>query len=85
VMDNGDNVAGQSAGLGAWITTNKDLGTGGTATGFNTGTKLVAAQVAGGERGLTWTMIRTQISNVYKLGGNPSVLMSVPDVTKSLA
>lgn len=84
VLDNGDNVAGQSAGLAAWITTNKDLGAGGTATGFNTGTKLVAAQVAGAERGLTWTMIATQIQNVYVLGGNPTVLMSVPGVTKGL-
>lgn len=84
VQDNGDNVAGQSATLGSMITTNKNLGAGGTATGFNTGTKLYAAQVAGEERGLTWTMIRNQIAAVYKLGGNPTVLMSVPDVTKNI-
>lgn len=84
VQDNGDNVAGQSAGAAAWITTNKDLGVGGAVPGFQTGTKLVTAQTAGAERGLTWTMISNQIEAVYTLGGNPSVLMSVPGVTKRL-
>lgn len=82
VLDDGDTVAGQSAGAAAWITTNKDLGSGGTATGFNSGTKLVAAQLAGAERGLTMTMVTTQIENVYKLGGETTILMSVPGVTK---
>lgn len=85
VQDNGDNVAGQSATLGSWITTNKNLGAGGAVPGFQTGTKLVSAQVAGEERGLTFTMIRNQIEAVYVLGGNPTVLMSVPGVTKRLA
>jgi hypothetical protein len=53
--------------------------------GFQTGTKLVTAQTAGAERGLTFSMIRTQIENVYTLGGNPTVLTSVPGVTKRLA
>lgn len=84
VQDDGDAIAGQSAGAAAWITTNKDLGAGGAVPGFQTGTKLVTAQTAGGERAMTWAMISTQIENVYKLGGNPSVLMSVPGVTKRL-
>ncbi len=84
VQDNGDDTAGQSAGAAAWITTNKDLGAAGAVPGFQTGTKLVTAQTAGGERALTWEMVATQIENVYKLGGNPSVLMSVPGVTKRL-
>lgn len=84
VQDNGDNVAGQTAGMAAWLATNKDLGAGGAVTGFNTGTKLVAAQVAGEERQLTWEMVATQIQNVYVLGGNPSILMSVPGVTKAI-
>lgn len=85
VQDNGDNVAGQSAGAAAWITTNKNLGAGGAVPGFQTGTKLVTAQTAGEERGLTWTMISDLIEAVYVLGGNPSVIMSVPGVTKRLA
>jgi hypothetical protein len=82
VLDDGDTIAGQSAGAAAWITTNKNLGAGGTATGFNTGTKLVAAQLAGAERGLTMTMVTDQIQNVYVLGGETTILMSVPGVTK---
>lgn len=85
VQDNGDNVAGQTAGAAAWITTNKNLGAGGAVPGFQTGTKLVTAQTAGEERGLTWTMISDLIEAVYVLGGNPTVIMSVPGVTKRLA
>jgi hypothetical protein len=85
VADDNNATAGQSAGAAAWITTNKDLGTGGAVPGFQSGTKLVTAQTAGGERALTWAMIRAQIENVYTLGGNPTVLMSVPGVTKRLA
>lgn len=85
VQDDGATIAGQSATLGAWITTNKDLGAGGAVPGFQTGTKLVTAQTAGAERALTFAMIRTQIENVYTLGGNPTVLTSVPGVTKRLA
>lgn len=85
VQDDNNVTPGQSAGAAAWITTNKDLGVGGAVPGFQTGTKLVTAQTAGAERGLTWSMISTQIENVYTLGGNPTVLMSVPGVTKRLA
>lgn len=84
VLDDNNATAGQSAGAAAWITTNKDLGAGGAVPGFQTGTKLVTAQTPGEGRGLTFTMISTQIENVYTLGGNPSVLMSVPGVTKRL-
>lgn len=85
VQDDNNATPGQSATLGSWITTNKDLGAGGAVPGFQTGTKLVTAQTAGAERGLTFSMIRTQIENVYTLGGNPTVLTSVPGVTKRLA
>lgn len=84
VQDDNNATAGQSAGAGAWITTNKDVGAGGAIAGFQTGTKLVTAQVAGEGRGLTMTMISTQIENVYTLGGMPTTLMSVPGVTKRL-
>jgi hypothetical protein len=85
VQDDNNATPGQSATLGSWITTNKDLGAGGAVPGFQTGTKLVTAQTAGAERALTFALIRTQIENVYTLGGNPTVLMSVPGVTKRLA
>lgn len=86
VQDDGATVAGQSATLGSWITTNKNLGAGGAVPGFQTGTKLVTAQTAGEERALSFdTMIGPMIEAVYLLGGNPTVLMSVPGATKRLA
>jgi hypothetical protein len=85
VQDDGDAVAGSSATLGSWITTNTDHGVGGSSPGFQTATKVVTAQTAGAERQLTFEMIATQIQAVYLLGGNPTVLMSVPGITKALA
>lgn len=85
VEDNGNNVAGQSAGAGAWIATNDSFGVAGASGGFDGATKLVVAPTPGEDRDLTWTMITDQIEACYLLGGNPSVLMSVPQVTKRLA
>jgi len=84
VQDNGNNVAGKSAGFPAWITTNINQGAGGAAGGFQTGTKLVTVRTVGEGRGLTWTLVSNQIENVWNLGGNPVVLMSVGGVTKRL-
>lgn len=85
VADNGDAVAGKSAGLGAVLTTNTSFGAGGSATGFDTGTKLVAAQVPGEGRALTFTMVGAQIENCYILGAMPNTIMSHPSLTKRLA
>lgn len=85
VADDNNVTAGKSAGLGAWLNTNASFGAGGSAPGFQTGTKLVSAQVAGEGRGLTMTLLSTQIENVYNLGGQTSVLMSTPALTKRLA
>lgn len=84
VQDDNNATAGQSAGAAAWITTNKDVGAGGSIPGFQTGTKLVSAKVAGEGRALSFAMISTQIENVYNLGGNTTVLMGVPGQTKRL-
>jgi len=85
VQDDGVAVAGQSAGLSAWLTSNTSVGAGAGANGgFQTGTKLVTARTAGTKRALSFAFISTQIENVYNLGGNTSVLMSVPGVTKRL-
>lgn len=84
VQDNGNNTAGKSAGVPAWLTTNVQQGAGGAVGGFNTGTKLVAARTVGEGRGLTWTMVSNGIEAVWTLGGNPTVLMSVGGVTKRL-
>lgn len=85
VQDDGATVAGKSAGLGAWLTTNTSFGAGGSAPGFQTGTKLVSAQVPGEGRGLTMTLVSQQIENVYLLGGMTTKLVSHPSLTKRLA
>lgn len=84
VQDDNNATAGKSAGAAAFITTNKDLGAGGAVPGFQTGTKLVTVQTPGEGRGITLTMIRAQVENVYNLGGNTTVLMSTPNVIKAL-
>jgi hypothetical protein len=84
VADNGDSVAGKSAGVGAWLETNTYHGATGADGGFDTGTKVVAALTPGTTRAGTWEMIATGIEDVFLQGGNPTVLMSVPQVTKRI-
>lgn len=84
VADDGSSTAGRTAGLGAWIKTNTDYGSGGSAGGFDTSTKLVDAPVVGTARALVWEDVRDQLENIYNAGGNPSVLMSVPGVIKRI-
>lgn len=85
VADDNNATAGKSAGLGAWIKTNLSSGAGGSSPGFQTGTKLVSAQVPGEGRGLTMTLLSQQIENVYLLGGMTTDLVSSPALTKRLA
>lgn len=82
VADDNNATAGKSAGLSAWIKTNDSFGATGASGGFNNGTKLVDAPTSGTARAGTYTMIRDQIEAVYLLGGNPTTLMSVPQITK---
>ncbi len=84
VVDNGSSTAGRTAGLAAWIATNTDFGSGGSAGGFDSATKLVDAPTAGEGRGLTWANVRARLLEVYNAGGFPSVLMSVPGVIQGI-
>jgi Family of unknown function (DUF5309) len=84
VADDGSAVAGKTAGFSSWLTTNDSSGAGGSATGFNTSTKVVAAPVTGTTRALSWALVRDQIENVYTRGGDPSILMSVPGAIKRI-
>jgi len=84
VVDDGGATAGRTAGLAAWIATNSDFGIGGSAGGFDFATKIVDAPTEGTIRALTWEGVRDQIEAVYTVGGNPSVLMSVPAVVKRI-
>jgi uncharacterized protein DUF5309 len=85
VADDNNATAGKTGGMDAWLKTNVTTGATGAVGGFNTGTKLVVAPTNGTKAALTWAQITTQIQNVYTLGGNPTVLMSVPGMTKRIA
>jgi hypothetical protein len=85
VQDDNNATPGKSAGLAAWLTSNINMGATAVAGGFVTGTKLVTARTPGTGRALSYAFISTQIENVYTLGGSPTILMSVPGITKRLA
>jgi hypothetical protein len=85
VADDNNATPGRSGGLAAWLVTNAYFGSGGSAGGFNTTTKVVDAPTEGDGRALTWALVATAIQDVYTLGGNTTVFMSVPALTKGLA
>lgn len=84
VADNGDATAGKVGTFPAWLITNDSNGAGGSATGFNTTTKVVAIPVAGTTRVLTIAILKDIIELVYLSNGNPSILMAVPQVIRRL-
>lgn len=67
------STAGQAAGAEAWITTNDDRGSGGSAGGYSGGT--VAAATDGTARTFTETLLKTVIKAAWDYGGEPSVVM----------
>lgn len=78
-------AAGTSAGLDAWLTTNDSSGSGGSATGFNTSTGIVAVAVPGTKRALSEATIRDTCQTIYDAGGNPSILMGRTPVIRRLS
>lgn len=85
VKSNGATTAGQSAGLGAWLTTNTSRGDTATDGGFNVATGIVDAPTLGTARALTETLVRDVAESVWMQGGNPSVLMARPKVIRGLS
>ncbi len=85
LADDGASVAGRSAGLGAWLTTNAFRGATGTDGGFNTSTGLVDAPTLGTPRALSETLVRDVAQSVWEQGGNPTTLMGVPTVIRLLS
>lgn len=59
--------------LQAWLETNVDLGTSGTA-----GSDGTTARVDGTDRNFTETILKSVVKSCYENGGNPSVLMVTP-------
>jgi len=81
-----DAVAGQSGGLNAWLETNvAEPATPGTIGGFNTGTGIVDAYVAGTAEALTESKVRDVAEQVYTEGGNPTTFMAVPSVVRKFS
>jgi len=80
-----DSVAGQSAGLNAWLETNVSFGSGGSAGGFNTSTGIVDAATVGTAEALTETKVRDVAESCYENGGSPTVAMAVPSVIRKFS
>jgi hypothetical protein len=85
VIDDGDSVPGLLGGLGSWLETNTFRGATGADGGFDTGTGLTVEPTAGTARALTETLVRDLAESIWLQGGNPTVLMSTPDVIRGLS
>lgn len=88
VADNNNATPGQTAGLGAWFETNTLHGSGGSAGGFDTGTKLVDDLVPGEARSASLANVRTIVEGIYMEGGAASgelLVMSHPAVIKAFS
>lgn len=74
-------VARKLGGLPAWLETNVDFGSGGSAGGYNSGTGVVDAATeatAGDQRAFSETQIKDVMQDAYSAGGNPTMLMVGP-------
>lgn len=85
VADNGDTVAGKAGALGSWLTTNISLGATGTAGGYNTGTGLTVSPTTGTARAGSEDVLRDLLQSTWTNGGNPTSVMSVPAVIRSMS
>lgn len=81
----GDSTtASETAGLGAWISTNADVGaTSGDVPGWAAG--VVGDAVAGDQRALTEAMIRAGVLAAYLEGGEPGTLMMSPQKKQTVS
>jgi hypothetical protein len=64
----------------AWLSSNDDLGSGGSSGGFNSGTSVVDAATNGTQRAFTKDILDAVILSTYNAGGNPNTLMVSPYV-----
>jgi len=68
------STARETGGLGAWVATNENVGTGG---GLTTGDGTTA-RTDGTQRDFTETMLKDAMQQAYVSGGQPSILMVGP-------
>ena len=80
--DDGTAVAGQTAGLDAWLETNTSEGALGSPGGFNTGTGIVDAYTLGTPRALNESIFKDLLQAVFEQGGESMVVMAVPQVIR---
>lgn len=85
VAGDGAAIAGISAGIGAWISTNILAGVGYVAGGWDSLTGLIDAPVAGTAEAMTETRLRDVAQAVYEQGGDTEVLMGTPNVIRLLS
>jgi hypothetical protein len=90
VADDGNTTPGKVGGLPSWIKTNSPsgygFGAGGVVGGYNLTTGLTVARTPStAKRAITETFIRNAAQDVYTQGGDPTVLMSTPDVIRKIS
>jgi hypothetical protein len=68
----------KTGGFRAWLSTNDQLGSGGSSGGFNTSTKVVDAATDGSLRAFDKAGLDAAILAAYTAGGNPSIGMVSP-------
>jgi hypothetical protein len=85
VADNNNATAGKAGGFPAWLETNTSVGAApGAVGGFDPATKLVDAPVAGDGRVFTIALMKAAIEAAYLENGDPTILMSVPQLIRRL-
>lgn len=85
VAGDANTVAGISAGIGAQLKSNVDVGATGVVGGFNDTTGLFVAPTPGTKRALSEKTIRDQLQKVYEAGGNTTIAMARPPVIRALS
>jgi hypothetical protein len=71
-------VPARMAGMPAWIETNRSMGTGGSAGGYNAATGIVDAATAGTKRAWARGLLDDVLQSAYQNGGKPDVLIGSP-------
>ncbi len=77
--DDGSTTPRKMRGLPCWLTSNKDLGSGGTAA------TTAAACTAGTARVPTQAMIDAVLLSCYNSGGNPNTIMMAPAIRQKMS
>ena len=85
VAGDANTIAGVSAGIGAQLKSNVDVGATGAVGGFNDTTGLFVAPTPGTARALSEKTIRDVLQSVYEAGGNTTIAMARPPVIRALS